>query len=509
MSAENNKRIAKNTMMLYIRMLLTMFVSLYTSRVVLNVLGVEDFGIYNVVGGVVTMFSFLNSAMAVGTQRFLSFEIGRNDRDQLSKVFITSVNIHASIAILVVLFSETIGLWFLNTHLTIPAERIIAANWVYQFSILSFAVAIFTVPYNASIIANERMSFYAYVSIFEVILKLIIVFLLGMISFDKLKLYGFLILMVAVIVFFIYRFYAVRNFKECKYYFKWDKPLFKEMLGYTGWNLFGNGAYVSYNQGVNILLNLFFGPSVNAARGIAYQVHGAINGFVGNFQIALNPQITKTYAAGNKDYMHQLIFGGSKYAFFLLFCVSLPVLIETEYILRLWLKIVPDYAVLFCRLVLINALLDSMSFSTMAGVQATGNIKWYQIIVGGLLLLILPISYIFLKFDFQPQITLYVSITIAIMALMARLNMASRLFGLSIKRFFKEVIIKVVIITLLSPILPLLLHFWRVENLLWVLLTIAVSFSSAFITIYGIGLTTKERMFLRAKINEIVQKIKP
>ena len=407
----SNKRIAKNTVLLYFRMLLTMGVSLYTSRIVLNTLGVEDFGIYNVVGGVVMMFSFMNSAMSSATQRFLAIELGKKDDEQLKKVFSMSITIHAIIALIILVFAETLGLWFLNAKLVIPIDRMDAANWVYQASILAFMLTVMGVPYNAIIIANERMSVYAYVSIVEVVLKLFIVFALVWIGYDKLKLYAIFILCVTIIIWIIYNIYCKRNFPETRYRFFWDKSLYKTMMHYAGWNLFGNLAHVTIGQGLNILLNLFFGPVVNSARGIAYQVNTAVSGFVINFQMAMNPQIFKSYAANDLKYMHQLIFQGAKYSFFLLFFLALPLLIDTETILKWWLKIVPEYTVLFCRLVLINTLIDCISGPLMTAAQATGRIKKYQTAVGGLLLLILPISYLFLKNEFPPEITLYVSIS--------------------------------------------------------------------------------------------------
>lgn len=313
---KSNKRIAKNTLMLYFRMILTMLVSLYTSRVVLNTLGVEDFGIYNVVAGFVTMFGFLNSAMASATQRFLAFEIGKGDHDQLRNVFSMSVNIHFLIAFIIFILAETIGLWFVNTQLTIPAGRMGAAQCVYQFSILAMMVTMVSVPYNAMIIAHERMNVFAWVSIIEVSLKLFIVFMLQWFGFDKLKFYAVLTFCVSLIIRFIYGFYCSRQFKESRFRYFWDRPLFKTLASYAGWNLWGNIAAVLQGEGVNVLLNIFFGPVINAARGIAFQVKGAVNQFVANFQMAMNPQIIKSYAVNDLKYMHQLIFRGAKYSFF-------------------------------------------------------------------------------------------------------------------------------------------------------------------------------------------------
>ena len=289
--SENNKRIAKNTFLLYFRMLFTMGVSLYTSRVVLNTLGVEDFGIYNVVGGVVVMFSFLNSSLATATQRFLNYEMGQGNALKLEKVFSIALTGHYLIALSVILLAETIGLWFVSTQLEIPAERMHAALWVYQFSILTLAVSIISVPYNAVIIAHERMKVFAYVSIAEVSLKLTVVFLLVYLSFDKLVLYAFLLLVVAVIVRMIYATYCKRNFTECKYRFIFEKDLFAQMFCFSGWMFTGTLSNLFSSQGVNILINMFFGPIQNAARGIAYQIQGTVNAFVTNFMVAVQPQI--------------------------------------------------------------------------------------------------------------------------------------------------------------------------------------------------------------------------
>jgi O-antigen/teichoic acid export membrane protein len=495
----NNKRIAKNTLLLFFRMFLTLGVSLYTSRVVLKSLGVVDYGIYSVVGGVVIMFSFLNTSMASATQRFLTFELGKNDFEQLKKVFSMSLNIHVIIAITILILAETIGLWFLNSKLNIPLERMNAANWVYQFSILSFVVTVFSVPYNAVIIAHERMNVFAYVSVIEVTLKLLIVFSLVWFGYDKLKMYAILIFIVSIVIFSIYRIYCKRNYLETKYRFIWDRTLYNILLNYAGWNLFGNIAGIAMGQGVNILLNIFFGPVINAARGIAFQVNGAINGFVSNFQIALNPQIVKSYATNDKKYMHQLIFQGSKYSFFLLLILAMPILLETELILGWWLNTVPEYTVLFCRLVIINTLIDAISGPLMTAAQATGKIKKYQAVVGGLLLLILPLSYMFLKMGFDPQITLYVSITISTIALYARLWMLRFLINISIKKFFKEVIIIIIIVAFFSVILPLGLKLKLKEGFNSFLIIGITSVFSTCISIYFIGLTKQEIQFLKTR----------
>lgn len=495
-------------MMLYLRMFLTMAVSLYTSRIILNTLGIEDFGIYNVVGGFVTMFAFLNSSMASATQRFLSFEIGRKDSVKLGNVFSMSVNIHFIIAFVILIFAETVGLWFLNTQLTLPPDRMVAAQWVYQFSILALMVNMVSVPYNAIIIAHERMNVFAWVSIAEVSLKLLIVFMLQWFGFDKLKLYAILIFAVTLIIRMVYGVYCNKNFKESKFRFFWDKPLFNTLMSYAGWNLWGNAASVIMDQGLNILLNIFFGPVINAARAIAFQVKSAVQQFVGNFQMAINPQIIKSYASEDLKYMHQLIFQGAKYSFFLLFIMSLPIFIEAEIILRLWLKTVPEYTVIFTRLVIINILIDSISGPLMTAAQASGKIKQYQSVVGLLLVLNLPISYLFLKMDYSPEVTLYVGISLSIIALYARLKIISPLVNLSISEYLNNVVLRIIPVVFIAFISPTLVYISLEENFIRLLLTGITSIASVLMTIYYIGLSKIEQQFMNRKVKQLFNKIK-
>jgi len=506
-ASQNNKRIAKNTLMLYFRMILTMLVALYTSRVVLNTLGVEDYGIYNVVGGFVTMFGFLNSAMASATQRFLAFEIGKGDHEQLRNVFSMSINIHFLIAFIIFILAETVGLWFVNTQLTIPSGRMGAAQWVYQFSILAMMVNMVSVPYNAMIIAHERMNVFAWVSIAEVSLKLFIVFMLQWFGFDKLKFYAVLTFCVSLIIRFIYGFYCSRQFKESRFRYFWDKSLFKTLASYAGWNLWGNLAAVLKGQGVNVLLNIFFGPIVNAARGIAYQVSSAVNQFVANFQMAMNPQIIKSYAVNDLKYMHQLIFRGAKYSFFLLFTLSLPLLLETEQILRVWLKIVPDYTVIFTRLVIINVLIDCISGPLMTAAQASGKIKLYQSIVGGLLILNLPVSYLFLKLGFQPQVTMYISIGISIIALTVRLLILKNLVKLKLDKFFYQVILKIIFVSFTAVVIPLLFYILMDISFHRFIIVALTAIASSLNVIFFLGLSSDEKIYFINGLKKIKTKI--
>ena len=493
-----NKRIAKNTLMLYFRMLLSMVVTLFTSRVVLNTLGIEDFGIYNVVGGIVVMLGFLNNAMTASTQRFLTFEIGRNNIEQLKKVFSMSITIHTIIGIIILILAETIGLWFLNSYLRIPHERMIAANWVYQFSIFSFIVTVLSVPYTASIIANERMNIYAFVGIFEVTLKLVIVYLLVLTSHDKLIVYAFLIFLVAIILRIVEGIYCKRNFEEGKHVkFIWDKDLFRNLGNFASWNLLGVSAGLGYLQGVNILLNIFFGPAINAARGIAFQVQSAINNFVTNFQIAVNPSITKSYAKGEYEFSYKLVFGASKFSFYLLLILSMPVLIETELILKLWLKIVPAYTVIFTRLVLIDILIGSISGALQNLAQATGNIKRYQIIVSGLLLLNLPTSYIFLQLGFSPQYTMFISIFYSCVALLMRLNILKKIADFPIKSFMISVVARIFLVASVAFIISIFAATHIPDSNWKFFIIIFVSTISISLTVLALGLNVFERKYLK------------
>ena len=444
------------------------------------------------------MFGFLNSAMAV-TQRFITFEIGRENFDQLSIMFSMTLTIHVLIAFVVLVLSETIGIWFLNTQLNIPPARMNAANWVYQFSIFTYIISVLNVPYNAVIIAHERMNVYTYMSILEVFLKLVIVFVLIWFNFDKLKFYAMLVSMVGLVCFVIYVIYCKKKFKECNFHFAWKKVLFRQMGSFANWNLLGVFAGIAYNQGVNFFINIFFGPAENAARGIAFLVQGAVNGFVTNFQLAVNPPITKLYAVGDKQNMYSLVFNSSKYSFYLLLLLSLPVLIETKFILDLWLKIVPEYTVIFTRLILLDLLVCSLSGSLQTMVQATGRIKKYQIVVSGILLLNLPVSYILLRLGFSPQSTFIVSIIVSIIALTGRLIVLKKTDGFPSRSFFYEVLLRSIAVFIIWAIIPFYLsHHFHIPTIQFILVLIT-SVISVITSVYFLGLTKSERIYWSRK----------
>lgn len=503
----DNARLAKNTMFLYFRMIFIMAVTLYTSRVVLRVLGVEDFGIFNVVAGVVAMFGFLNSSMSATTQRFISYSLGKGDAN-LNKVFSTCVLTHALIALGVLVLVESVGLWFLYNKMIIPEVRMDAAFWVFQFSALSTVVSVMSIPFNADIIAHEKMSAFAYISIVEVCLKLLIVFLLDVGNIDKLVLYGFLLLLVQCGIFLTYMGYCLKHFKESRFRFVYEKKLFSEVFSFAGWNLWGYLASILYTQGLNILLNVFFGPVVNAARGIANQVDGAIRLFASNFQMAINPQIVKTYAAKDLESMHKLVFRSSKFSFFLLLALSLPVMIEAPVILRLWLSTVPDWTASFLRLMLVVVIVDSVANPLMTSAAATGRIKLYQSVLGGIQLLIVPVAYVVLRMGGEPNSVFVVHICICLIAFAVRLFIVRGMVGLSIKKYLMEVCVKSGVVTVVATVLPLTLYFSMNNSLLSAIVVVFVSLGSVAVSAYAIGLTKSERVFVSDKIGQILAKFK-
>lgn len=495
MPQDNNKRIAKNTLLLYFRMLFMMAVSLFTSRVVLNTLGVEDYGIYNVVGGVVAMFGFINGSMSSATQRYITFALGKGDEKRLQTVFSTTLQIHTLIAAIIVLLGETIGLWFLYNKMQIPADRLDAAFWVLQCSIVSTVVMIISVPYNADIIAHEKMSAFAYISVLEVVLKLATVYMLVIFSFDKLILFAVLILVIQILIRFCYSIYCNRHFKETKYRHVWDKQLFKEMTGFAVWSLFGNLSAVFFTQGLNMLLNVFFGPVVNAARAVAVQVQSAIQQFVGNFQMALNPQITKTYAQGKMEEMHTLMFRSARFSFLMLFFISLPVLLETEFLLTLWLKTVPSKAVIFTQIMICISLIYTIANPCVIANQATGKVKVYQMVVGGILLTILPISYIVLKLGAPAYSVFIVHFCVESVAQFSRMYMLRKLINLPIRQYLLRIYLPIMATVAVSIILPVMIHMQLENGWLRFIAVDCTSVVSVGLSAFFIGFTEYERQF--------------
>lgn len=504
-TSANNKRIAKNTLLLYIRMFLMMGITLYTSRVVLQMLGVDDFGIYNVVGGIIVLFSFINNAMVASTQRFLNFELGRGNVEEAQKVFAASLNIYLIIVVIFMLLAETLGLWFLNRYINIPPERTVAANWVYQASLVATALNFVRMPYNAAIIAYERMSFYAYTSIIEAALKLGIVFLLYSFA-DKLIAYAWFVSVVALLILLMYVFFCRRVFFICRHHtFAYDKRRYTALVSFSGWSLFGSVANMGASQGVNILLNIFFGVFVNAAMGIANQVSGAIGLFVGNFQTAFNPQIVKSYASGEMERFINLILKASKYSYYLLFLIALPCFICCNEILQLWLGEVPLHAVSFCRLLIIFSLIDAIQGPLWMSAQATGKIKHYQLLMSCLILLNLPVTYVVLKLFPIAELGLVIRVSINIITAVVRVVYLKLLFPFPVIRYVKETVGTCIVVSVMSVLFPWLIY-QNTDGLSQLCLTISASLVCTLVFIYIIGLSCSERQIVLNIIRRIFNK---
>lgn len=501
-NANNNKRIAKNTIFLYFRSIFILLISLYTSRVTLEVLGVEDFGIYQIVGGVVSMFSMLSSTLASASQRFITFALGENDYQKQRRVFSTCISLHIVLGLIVVVLLEILGIWFLNNKLNIPVERLPVAGWVMQFSIATLFVNIVSLPYNATIIAHEKMSAFAYISILEGLLKLGSVFLLMVISWDKLLLYSALYFLIALFLQVIYSVYSNRQFKETRSVkFSIDKELFKGMFAFAGWNLFGNGSLVLRNQGVDVVLNMFFGVVVNAAKGVSNQVQSAVQQFVGNFTTAIKPQLT--IAIAQKDYQraYALINKGSRYSFLMMLLFSVPIIISAPQILEIWLTKVPDYSVLFVRWTFIYLLLDSLSRMMIHAILSEGRIKEYQIVVGGTKLFAIPLVYIMLLLGCNPLAGVWANILLELICLFERMYYSKKLLNLDWKYFIIKVVFRCWVVFILAISIPYLFICFVSQKLL---ITVAVSliWTLAVISLTGVDKSERNMMFglLKKKI---------
>lgn len=504
-TSDNNKRIAKNTLLLYFRMLIMMGINLYTSRVVLDVLGASDFGLYNVVGGFVTMFTLISGAMTTASQRFLSFEIGKGDAGDIQSLFSTAVLIHVFLAMIIFVLGETLGVWFVNSYMNFPQDRYVAANWVFQFSLVTFIVNVLSVPYNAALIAYERMSAFAYVSILEAGLKLVTVFLLVVSPFDKLIFYAALLAFIAIAIRIIYGVYCYRNFKDCSCNWKWNKEQRAKMLSFVSWNMIGSLAGVMKEQGVNVLLNIFFGTTVNAAKGIASQVNTAMNGFVANFQLAMNPQIVKSYASHEFEDMYKIVFRGSKFSFFMIYALSLPVILEAPFILGVWLRTVPEHTVTFLRIILMTAMVSSLSGTLITSMHASGKVRDYQITVGGLSLLVLPISYLFLKLGYPATSALMVIFMVEVACHFVRLYMLKRSIGFPMGKYVRVVSLRCLLVVSVSVVLPFLVCAKLDNSFVSFLVTSAVSLLSVLACEYFFGLDKKERNVV---VNKIIKRFK-
>lgn len=491
--------------MLYFRMFFLMILGLFTSRVVLHALGETDYGIYNVVGGVVALFTVISGALTTAVTRFITFEMGKGSEAQLNKVFSTAVNVQFLLCAIIIILAEPIGLWFIDNRMTIEPDRIPAARLVMHFSLLSFVVNLMSVPQMASITAHEKMSAYAYIGILDGALRLAVALIISKASTDRLVLYAVLMAVALIIVRCAYGIYCRVNFPECRYRFIYDKSLIRQMFSFAGWSFIGSASGVLRDQGGNILVNIFFGPAVNAARAVAVQLNGAIQSFITNFMTAVNPQITKSYASGDHAYMFSLMRKSSRFSFYLLLILALPILFNTDSIMSVWLETVPAHSVLFVRLFLIFTLCESVSQPLITSMLATGNIRNYQIVVGGLQLLNLPVSYLCLKSGAAPESTVMVAIVISQICLAARLLMLEKMIGLSVKEFISRVYLNVIYVAAAAIVIPLIISFFLPDGILWTLLSVVVSALSAALSVLFVGCTAVERNelvgFIRSKIS--------
>ena len=507
-SGTNTRRIAKNVGFLYMRMLVMMVISFITTRVMLRALGVDNYGINNVVGGLVSMFSMLSASLSGAVSRFFTFGLGKGDMKHLRVVFSTSINIHIVLAVIVLVAIETVGVWFLNHRMVIAPDRLGAANWVLQCSTIVFAINLLSVPYRAAIIAHERMSAFAYLTIFDATAKLLIVCAIYFYGGDKLKLLAVLNIIPTLIAQVIYWGYCKRNFVECRYECVYDKKLFGEIFSFAGWSFIGNTAGLMKNEGVNVVINTFTGAAVNAARGIAMQVNGVVMQFISNFTMALNPQIIKDYAAGQLERMHKLMFQGTKLSYYIFMILSIPVIFEIETFLHVWLGEVPAHTVLFTRLVLVLSLAEIVSHTLITAQTATGKIKVYQMVVGGILLLNLPVSYLLLRWGWFPEVTVIVAIIISQLCLVARLWFLRRMIDFPVRKFVVKVYCNVLVVTLLSLIVPTVCYLLMPAGLVRFFVLCSLSVFSSAVVIYFVGCNREERVLIGKAIRSVIAKFR-
>ena len=493
MSVVDTKKIAGNTLMLYLRMGLVLLISLYTSRVILDSLGEIDFGIYNSVGGIVAMFAFLSGTLATSCQRFFMVEMGKGDWEQLRKVFSLCLVTFLCLAGIIVLVTEPAGLWFLLNKMKLEG-RTEAAQWVFHCSILSCVASMVSLPFQGMVIAREKMKVFAYISVFEALGALGIALLLTRSGGDHLKLYAVLMLLMQCIIASCYILYCRRFFPECRFVRAWDGSLFKEIFSFTGWNVIGTAAGIFKAHGLNLLLNMFYGPAVNSARGMAVKVFGMVSQLRENFMVASKPQIIKAYSGGEHAGMKKLVFQSAKFSTYLMLLIGIPLLVEMPFLLDIWLKDVPEYTAIFATLMLVNALLEGADYPVMMAIQANGDIKWYQIIVGCIQLLLLPIAYLFLKFGtFPPQIVFYLSIAISILAFFARMYFARKLVGISISDITVHALLPMLVVTLIPRAAALGVRHLMPESWLRLLCVGLTSTVILGLTAWGLGMTRSER----------------
>ena len=498
-SNSNNKRIAKNTVLLYARTFFVMIISLYTSRVVLKALGVEDYGVFQVVGGMVAMFAVISQALSSAISRYITYEIGSGNRIRLADVFSTSRVVQLVIAFIVLILGEAIGLWFMHTHMQIPEGRMWAANWVLQFSLLSFWVNLLSIPYNACIIAHEHMKAYAYISIFEALCKLGICFLLLASPIDKLVYYALLLMILTIIIRVIYTIYCRHYFEESRTSLHLHKAIFKEMFGFAGWSFFTNANYLLNNQGVNMLINVFFGVTFNAARGLANQVESAVMQFVNSFTTAINPQITKSYAAGERKQMFQLVYRGSKFSFFLMYMMALPLIFEANEVLNIWLTVIPDKTVLFVQLSLVLGMFTCFGNPSVTACMATGKIRTYSLVIGSLGLLDFPIVWLAFAAGAEIEMAYYLYIVVKVIVILARMLLMKKMIGMPVSEYFTKAILPVILVACLAAIPSFVVVMLMPQSFLRLIVSVIVGVMAVGMCSLYIGMTNGERTVVISK----------
>lgn len=497
--SSNNKRIAKNTIYLSIRMLFVLLLGFYTTRVTLKALGVDDFGIYNVVCGFVSMFTFFNTSMSNGVQRFFNFELGKNGIDGARRAYVTSLVVQVLLLIVIVLLTETFGLWYLHNKMVIPPERFVAAQWIFHLSVLSFVLIIMQVPFNAAIMAHEHMNFYAFIGVIDAILKLVIVILIPFADVDRLVLYGFLLMLISLLNFVLAYIYARSHFEEIRIRPLFNKGLFKSMLSFSGWNLFGSFSGMMREQGLNMILNLFWGPVVNAARGVAYQVTSGLQGFVVNLSTAIRPQIVQSYAQGNSTRAINLMFSLSKFSIAVLYIIAYPILLEINYVLDLWLGgDVPDYTASFVLIVVLITFLNNMNASLSAVVHATGKMCKYQVISSLITLSSLPIAYCSLKLGYSPNSVFWVSFVFTFLMQIASLLILRSIISFSLSKYVKRVIFPFIFFVSISFPVPLIPHYMLCDGFLRLFVVSIVSISISLLSFYCVGLDNNEKILVNS-----------
>ena len=483
-------------------------IALYTSRVILDVLGVEDYGVYQVIGGMVAMFAVISSSLSAAISRFITYEIGKGNKERLNRIFATSIVIQIVISLIVLVVAEVVGLWFMQAKMQIPEGRLEAAYWVLHCSVITFCINLLSVPYNACIIAHEHMKAFAYVSVIEVSLRLAICYLITVSPIDRLISYAILTALTSLAIRIIYTTYCHRHFEESRTKLFFDKSIFKEMFGFAGWSFFNNSVHIFNSQGVNMLINVFFGVTLNAARGVANQVENAVMQFVNNFTLALNPQITKSYAAGDLDGMHRLVCRGARFSYFLMLLMSLPLICEADTILHIWLMVVPPHAVSLVQLSLVLGLVDSIGFSGYTACMATGKLRTYSLVISSIGVLEFPLSWLAFSMGGPIEMCYYIYVAVKAIVLVVRMFLLQSMVGLKVRMYTKSVFVPIIATTLIAILPSLLIIYILPPTFLRLVLSVIVGVASAGVSALYIGMDSHERTLILSKLQLSIEKFR-